>query len=344
MNKKSKIIVLIFISIIICALCVGFGSVKIPSDHVFKIITNRIMKNEYFTIEWKKTIENIIWNIRIPRVILAFITGASLSLVGIVMQTITKNNLAEPYILGISSGASAGAVSVIILSNSYAFLRLITIEQGAFIGSLLSISAVFLISSKQIFNGSSLILTGVGVSAFFSACTTVIIYSSKNNSQLVTAMFWMTGSLSSASWDELFYPALFLLIILIIIIIYSYELDILLMGDSSAKALGINTAWIKLFLIIISTLLVSVIVSLTGIIGFIGLVIPHISRKIIGYKHKSLAIFSVFTGGLFLVLSDTFARTYFSPEEMPIGVITAFCGTPLFLWIIRKNYSYGGKE
>ena len=116
------------------------------------------------------------------------------------------------------------------------------------------------------------------------------------------------------------------------------------MGDSSAKALGINTAYIKLFLIIVSTLLVSVIVSLTGIIGFIGLVIPHISRKIIGYKHKFLAIFSVFTGGLFLVLSDTFARTYFSPEEMPIGVITAFCGTPLFLWIIRKNYSYGGKE
>lgn len=247
MNKKSKIIVLIFISIIVCTLCVGFGSIKIPSDHVFKIIVNRIMKNEYFTIEWKKTIENIIWNIRIPRVILAFITGASLSLVGIVMQTITKNNLAEPYILGISSGASAGAVSVIILSNSYAFLRLITIEQGAFIGALLSISAVFLISSKKIFNGSSLILTGVGVSAFFSACTTVIIYSSKNNSQLVTAMFWMTGSLSSASWDELFYPALFLLAILIIIIIYSYELDILLMGDSSAKALGINTAYIKLF-------------------------------------------------------------------------------------------------
>lgn len=199
MNKKSKIIVLIFISIIVCTLCVGFGSVKIPSDHVFKIIINKAIKNEYFTVEWKKTIENIIWNIRIPRVILAFITGASLSLVGIVMQTITKNNLAEPYILGISSGASAGAVSVIILSNSYAFLRLITIEQGAFIGALLSISAVFLISSKQIFNGSSLILTGVGVSAFFSACTTVIIYSSKNNSQLVTAMFWMTGSLSSAS-------------------------------------------------------------------------------------------------------------------------------------------------
>ncbi|MGL5656576.1 MAG: FecCD family ABC transporter permease, partial [Fusobacteriaceae bacterium] len=300
--------------------------------------------SEYFSIGWKKSTENIIWNVRVPRVILAFITGASLSLVGITMQTITKNNLADPYILGISSGASAGAVSVIILSNSYTFLKLLTVEQGAFIGALISIYMVFFISSKQIFNGSSLILTGVGVSAFFSACTTVIIYSSKNNSQLVTAMFWMTGSLSSASWDQLFYPLLFLFLIFIAMIIYSYELDILLMGDSSAKALGINTGWIKLFLIILSTLLTSIIVSLTGIIGFVGLVIPHISRKIIGYKHKYLTVFSVFAGGLFLVISDTFARTYFSPEEMPIGVITAFYGTPLFLWIIRKNYSYGGKE
>lgn len=344
MNKKNIILILITLSIIICIFCIGFGSVKIPSYNVSKIIINKITNSEYFSIGWKKSTENIIWNVRVPRVILAFITGASLSLVGITMQTITKNNLADPYILGISSGASAGAVSVIILSNSYTFLKLLTVEQGAFIGALISIYMVFFISSKQIFNGSSLILTGVGVSAFFSACTTVIIYSSKNNSQLVTAMFWMTGSLSSASWDQLFYPLLFLFLIFIAMIIYSYELDILLMGDSSAKALGINTGWIKLFLIILSTLLTSIIVSLTGIIGFVGLVIPHISRKIIGYKHKYLTVFSVFAGGLFLVISDTFARTYFSPEEMPIGVITAFYGTPLFLWIIRKNYSYGGKE
>lgn len=344
MNNKNKILILIILSAVICISCIGFGSVKIPNSNVSKIIINKIIKEEYFTIQWKKSIENIIWNVRVPRVILAFITGASLSLVGITMQTITKNNLAEPYILGISSGASAGAVSVIILGNSYSFLKLISIEQGAFIGAILSIYAVFFISSKQVFKGSSLILTGVGVSAFFSACTTVIIYSSKNNSQLVTAMFWMTGSLSSASWDELFYPCLFLFVIFTAMIAYSHELDIFLMGESNAKALGINTSFIKLFLIILSTLLTSVIVSLTGIIGFVGLVIPHISRKIIGYKHKSLTIFSVFAGGIFLVLSDTFARTYFSPEEMPIGVITAFYGTPLFLWIIRKNYSYGGRE
>lgn len=343
-NKRNRIILLLFFSVIVSLLCIGFGSVKIQSSYVFKIIVNKILETEYFTPEWRKTLETIVWNIRIPRIILAFITGGALSLVGIVMQTITKNNLAEPYILGISSGASTGAVSVIILSSSYTFLNYITIEQGAFLGALLSIAAVFLISSKKIFNGSSLILTGVGVSAFFSACTTVIIYSSKNNSQLVTAMFWMTGSLSSAAWEELLYPFVFLIILLGVMIAYSYEMDIFIMGDSSAKALGINTMGIKILLIFFSTLLTAVVVSKTGIIGFIGLVIPHIARKIIGYKHKSLTIFSLLAGGVFLVLSDTFARTYFSPEEMPIGVITAFCGTPLFLWIIRKNYSYGGKE
>lgn len=344
MNKINKILILLFLSLIISILCIGFGSVKIQTIYIPKIIINKILGINYFSSEWKSSIENIIWNIRVPRIILAFITGASLSITGIIMQTITKNNLADPYILGISSGASAGAVSVIVLGNSYNFLRLITIEQGAFIGSLFSITAVFLISSKKIFTKSNLILTGVGVSAFFSACTTIIIYSSKNNSQLVTAMFWMTGSLSSASWSDIFYPFLWLVIIFCIIMIFSYELDIFLMGDNNATLLGINTTLIKSLLLIGCTLLISIIVSSTGIIGFIGLIIPHISRKIVGYKHRLLTFFSFFLGGLFLVISDTFARTFFSPEEMPIGIITAFCGTPIFLMIIRNDYSFGGKE
>lgn len=335
---KSKIIIVILLTIALSIFCIGFGSVRISSEYTLKIILNKVWRIEIFPIMWKRTFENIIWNIRVPRIILAFITGGALSIVGVIMQTITRNNLAEPYILGVSSGASTGAVSVIILGNSYKFLSLITIEQGAFLGALLSIVIVYIISSKQFFNKNSLILVGVGVSAFFLACTNVIIYSSKNNSQLVTAMFWMTGSLSSASWENIFYPGLLLFITFFIILIYSYELDILLLGDTSARVLGVNIRWIKFLLILLSTLLISFIVSVTGIIGFIGLVVPHVSRRIVGYQHKNLITFSMFLGGLFLTISDTIARSYFSPEEMPIGVITAFCGTPIFLWIIRKNY------
>lgn len=344
MDKMIKIALLCVFSLFISLLCISFGSVIINSKWVFQIVVNHLIGQEYFSAVWERSFETIVWDLRVPRILLAFLTGASLSLVGVIMQTITKNNLAEPYILGISSGASAGAVAVIILSSSYTILQRISIEQGAFLGSLLSISMVFLISSKQIIKGSSLILTGVGVSSFFSALTTLIIYSSKNNSQLVTAMFWMTGSLSSAAWEDLMYPFLIFLSSLFFVILYSYEMDILLMGDINAKTLGVNTTFLKCIMIGISTLLISVLVSLTGIIGFIGLVIPHISRKLIGYQHKPLVLFSAFLGGIFLVVSDTFARTYFSPEEMPIGVITAFVGTPLFLWIVRKNYSYGGKE
>lgn len=344
MNKKGKIISLAVVTGLISILCIGFGSIKIPSSVSFSILVNQLLKEEYFTVTWKESMEIIVWSLRVPRILLAFITGASLSLVGIIMQTITKNNLAEPYILGISSGASAGAVAIIILGSSYPILQKISIERGAFLGALLSISMVFFINAKQFFQESRLILVGVGVSSFFTAVTTFIIYSSKNNSQLVTAMFWMTGSLSSASWENLLYPYLLFFLVFFYLLFYSYEMDILLLGEEEAKSLGISTEWICIFLILSSTLLVSVIVSMTGIIGFVGLVIPHIARKIIGYQHKTLAIFSSLLGGCFLVVSDTFARSYFSPEEMPIGVITAFVGAPLFLWIIRKNYSYGGKR
>lgn len=344
MTNRSKLIVIIFLAIITSLLCLGYGSVNIPSNISLKVVANKITGTDIFPVIWKKSTANIVWNIRAPRVILAFVTGASLSIVGLIMQTITKNNLAEPYILGISSGASTGAVAVIVLSNTYTFLKLITIEQGAFIGAFISIVIVFFINSKQFFNKNSLILTGVGVSAFFMACTNVIIYSSKNNSQLVTAMFWMTGSLSSASWENIAYPAIVLVVMLLALLLYSYELDILLMGEINARTLGVNIKWIKLFLILLSTLLVSLVVSVTGIIGFIGLVVPHIARKLVGYKHRNVTLFSTFIGGIFLVISDTVARSYFSPEEMPIGVITAFCGTPLFLWIIRKDYMMEGKK
>lgn len=341
MNKKGKIIFLSVLTLCIAVVCIGFGAIKISNGTTFQILVNKILGREYYVAEWRGSMETIVWGLRVPRILLAFVTGASLSLVGIIMQTITKNNLAEPYILGISSGASAGAVSVIILGSSYLILQKMSVEQGAFLGALLSISVVFFVSAKHFVRGSHLILTGVGVSAFFMALTTLVIYSSKNNSQLVTAMFWMTGSLSSASWDSLFYPYLLFLFVLFYLLFYSYEMDILLLGEEEAKNLGVATQPLKISMILFSTLLISVIVSMTGIIGFVGLVMPHMGRKIIGYQHKTLAIFSSILGGCFLILSDTFARSYFSPEEMPIGVITAFVGTPLFLWIVRKNYSYG---
>lgn len=335
---------MIFIAIFFSVLCVGIGSVKILPSVVTKVIINSIFKSTYL-IDWKKTLEIIILQIRVPRVLLGFIAGASMSIVGVLMQTLTKNNLAEPYILGISSGASAGAVSVIILSSTYSFLNYFTVEQGAFVGALISTVIVFSLNvGKNSFNSIKLVLIGIGVSAFFLALTTFIIYSSKNNSQIITAMFWMTGSLSSATKNILLLPFVCSIIFLIVTMFFSHELDIFLLGESVARSVGINIVFLKIIIILLSTILISVVVSVTGIIGFVGLIIPHISRQIIGYKHINLLPFSYFLGGLFLVVADTFARTVFSPEEVPIGVITAFCGVPIFLYMIKRNYVLGGRD
>lgn len=336
MNRKYIFIVGI-LSIFISLICIGIGSINIDPIITYRILLNSMAK-DYFDISWQKTLEVIILDIRFPRIVLAFTAGAAMSIIGVLMQTLTKNNLAEPYILGISSGASSGAVTIIILSSQYSFLRFFSVEQGAFIGSLIAVFLVFSINlDRYSSNKSNLILVGVGVSAFFMALTNFIIYSAKNNSQIITAMFWTTGSLSSATKDILLIPIVILFIVLLMGLFFSYELDILLLGDSLARTVGVNIYIVKIFIILASTILMSTIVSITGIIGFVGLIIPHMSRKIVGHKHKDLLPFSFFAGGLFLVLADTFARTIFSPEEVPIGVVTAFCGAPLFLWIIKKG-------
>ncbi len=342
--KKKSIFLIFFMALFFSMLCIGIGSVKISPAVTYKVIINSILEKTY-PVDWKRTLEIIVLQIRIPRVLLGFIAGASMSIVGVLMQTLTKNNLAEPYILGISSGAAAGAVSVIILSSSYPFLKFINVQQGAFMGALISIMIVFCLNiGKTSFNPIKLILIGIGVSAFFMALTTFIIYSSKNNSQIITAMFWMTGSLSSSTKDILLLPFSISILFLIGILFFSHELDIFLLGESVARSVGINIIFLKIAVIIFSTLLISIVVSVTGIIGFVGLIIPHISRKIIGYKHINLLPFSYFLGGLFLVVADTFARTVFSPEEVPIGVVTAFCGVPIFLWMIKKDYVLGGRS
>ncbi|MDY4010845.1 MAG: iron ABC transporter permease [Fusobacterium gastrosuis] len=339
--KKISILIMLMGIILVLIVAVGLGSINIDPSISYKILINHFF-TDFYTKNWNDSLEIIIMEVRLPRVLLAFVTGASMSMIGVLMQTLTKNNLAEPFILGISSGASAGAVSVIILSTVFTLFSKISVSQGAFIGALLS---TFIVFSMTIFRYSSLrtnlILVGVGVSSFFAALTNFIIYSSTNNSQVITAMFWMSGSLSSATKDILLKPYLLSLIILFINILIANELDIFLLGENTARSLGVNTKFMKIYVIICSTLLVSSIVSLTGIIGFVGLIIPHISRKIIGHKHKNLIIFSYFLGGVFLVLADTFARTIFAPEEIPIGIVTAFIGAPTFLFIIKKEYLRG---
>lgn len=331
MKIKNFFLYLIFL-IIIIFFCLFWGSVKIsPSDAFTTILA--FIKNGGFTSGFAQ--EQIILNIRLPRIFLAGISGAVLSICGICMQSITGNSLAEPYILGISSGASAGAVSAIIL-HLFSFFGTSNVYAGAFLGSLIATASVLLLQGKTR-DPVRLILMGVGVNAFFSAITTYIIYSAKNEAQVRSAAFWSTGSLSGVQYSDLLLPLITLIILLIIVLSADKEFNLMLLGLDSAEDTGLNIKKMQLITIIVISAAVSVLVAKTGVIGFVGLIVPHIGRKFAGVKHRPLVIWSSIFGAAGLMLADTFARSIFSPSELPISVITGIAGAPLFIKILKKS-------
>lgn len=324
------------LSLLLMTLSVAMGAAEIPFSSVWRIIINRTLQREIFTPEWSRGLEMIIWNIRLPRVILAFTAGGTLSLIGVFMQAITKNPLADPYILGISSGASAGAVLCMFFGLGY-----LSVGGGAFLGALAAILMVMLLTRGN-FSSVRLVLTGIAVSALFSSATNIMIYLVKDEGKVKSALFWMSGSLGGGRWEILPLPFIVLVTGFLIGIFFHKELDLLLLGEDGARTLGVDTGRLKLFFIAVSSLLTGVMVSVTGTIGFIGIVIPHISRILVGGKHRKLVPFSLLLGGTFIVGADIVARTIFSPEELPIGILTSALGGPFFLWLVKKKTSLQG--
>ena len=332
-------LLLLLSGLILAAACISvtMGAVEISPLNVLKIIVNKSTGCEIFECLWEKKTETIIWNIRFPRVLLAFIVGAGLSLCGVLMQALTKNSLADPYVLGISSGASAGAVSVMVL-GFFQFLGGYAVIAGATLGAMLSIILSMKIASvRGRITSTQLVLAGIATSALFSAITNLIIYGGGASDKTKTALYWMVGSLSGASWGRLRYVSVVFLVTIIVIFLFSKELDVLLLGDDVAETLGVDTGKLKWVIIIASTVLTGVVVSVSGVIGFIGLVVPHIIRRISGSGHRKLIPLSLLGGGLFAVIADLLSRILISPEELQIGVISAFFGAPFFLYLIRKG-------
>lgn len=322
---------------------IAFGSSYIEMGTVYQFVLNKLTGKEIFIPQWKKTVEAIIWEIRVPRVLLSAISGGGLALCGVLMQCITKNPIADPYILGISSGASTGAVFMIMFGGA----GIISITGGAFIGAILCGGIVFILGTQygQSVSTIRLILTGLAVSTIFSSITNMLVYSAKNSNQVRSAVFWSMGSLGRARWEELYIPFVVLIMVFILSIFMSKSLDILLLGDNTAKMMGMDIKLIKSLVILSSTFLIAVLVSMTGAIGFIGLVVPHICRSLCGSEHKKLLTISLLTGAIFLVWCDAAARTLVPPRDIPIGIITSMIGGPFFLFMIGKNrYSFGGEK
>lgn len=329
------LIILLIISIIVATFC---GSVMIEPRMTCQILINHLTGHQFFTPTGNLGINNIIWTIRFPRVLTAFFVGAGLTVSGILMQTLTKNSLADPYILGISSGASTGAVLVIML-NWFSFLGAFSTVFGALLGALLAIViAIKVASSGYTITSSQLVLAGIAVSTLFTAITNFLIYCTPTDDDKVrTALYWMMGSLSNATWGTTGALGAVALLCICLTFLFTNMLDVLMLGDNTAITLGVSLTQAKLIIIAICSVLTGTIVAESGVIGFVGLIIPHITRGIVGPKHRRLLPAAALLGGIFVVLCDLLARTIFSPQELPLGVFTAMFGAPFFLLIIHER-------
>ena len=278
------------------------------------------------------TEHTIIWRIRLPRVLLAAMVGATLSLGGLVFQVLLRNPLAEPYILGISGGAAVGAICAMLAGISF----FPGVTGSAFIGSMATLGLVLILSSSsRAGRRDSLLLAGVMMNAFAGALIMFLI-SLSQSSQLHHILFWLMGDLAMADAERL--PLLVIVLpCYLIIFLLAQPMNILLTGRETALSLGVNVRKISLILLVSSTLMVSIVVCLSGLVGFVGLVIPHILRLIIGPDHRLLVPASLLGGAFYLVLCDLLARTLSSSGELPVGIITAMIGAPLFIFLLLRS-------
>ncbi|HOK06429.1 MAG TPA: iron ABC transporter permease [Syntrophales bacterium] len=276
----------------------------------------------------------IITTVRLPRVVLAAVVGASLSVAGVVFQALLRNPLADPYILGISSGSAVGAVLGIITG---AGAWSVGIPGLAFLGALAAVLVVFGIAGRdRRLEVNTLLLTGVMVNAFFSAVI-LFIFSISDHLHLQRALHWIMGDLSLADQGGLSYTSLILVLGTVFLYLFSRPLNLLVMGEETARQLGLAVERTKLALLAAAALITAAAVSASGTIGFVGLIIPHILRLALGPDHRLLLPAAFFLGAAFLVTADTLARCLAAPTELPVGVITALCGAPYFLFLLRRR-------
>ncbi len=279
----------------------------------------------------------MIFMLRIPRVLLGALAGASLAVCGVAMQALVRNELADPFILGVSSGASAFA-SLDMLFGVFAFFGTYRLSFSAFLGATLTILIVFSLGVRRgRIQIPTLLLSGVAVSMMMDGLTEMITLMAPNALGLHNATFWMSGSLASARWEYLGLPAAVLAFCLIVLGMNHRKLDALSLGESQATTLGVNVRQMQMLLILVASLLAGVTVSLCGTIGFVGLMAPHFARMLTGSKHKPVLWVSALCGALLVVWTDVLARILFAPEELPIGVLTAMLGGPVFIYMIRRK-------
>ena len=312
-------------------LSLAIGSVFISPAELWKVL--RGIGEDKFTF--------IIWNIRLPRTVLIALTGAALSGSGAAYQGLFRNPLADPFLIGVASGAGLGAVIAMTVQWPYSFWGLMVIPAAAFVSALITVFIVyFLARVGQTVPTTNLILAGVAFSSFATSLTSFLML--RSTSEVRRALGWLLGGASQAGWTAILAMLPYLVIGLGILIAFGYRLNLLQFGDDQAQHMGLNVTRTKTILLIASSLATAAAVAFSGIIGFIGLIVPHIMRLWFGADYRRLIPLSIISGASALILSDILARVVLSPQEIPVGIITALAGAPFFLWVLRrvKNQGY----
>jgi len=353
MIKKSSVFSGIFLFLfaavaVSVVMSVSIGQVSIPVHQSFAILVRQLTGLQIGNNSdiLSGMFVDVIWQIRFPRVLLAMITGAGLALCGTVMQASVQNPLADPYILGISSGASLGATFSIMLGfGTIGIMGKFGIASWAFMGAMGATALVLGLSSIGGKTSSvKLILAGTVINALCSAASNFIIYFAKSAEGIRSVSFWTMGSLVSAQWDKLPLITVVVAVALLFFLSQSRVMNAMLMGEETAVTLGVNLNFYRRLYMVVSAVVTGVLVSSCGIIGFVGLIVPHIVRSVVGSDHKRLVPASILFGALFMIWTDVFARMVIPNGELPIGIVTSFLGAPVFMYmLVKKSYGFGGK-
>ena len=331
---RLLLLVLALLLLLSCAVSLAFGSAQVPLERVLAILGRHL-----FGIQPEQAIsvgqDSIVWQLRAPRVLLGALVGAGLALVGTVLQAVTRNPLADPHLLGVSSGAAFGAVVVVLYLGEFA--GVLSLPLAAFVGALASMLLVLLIANRGgRLHSDRLLLAGVAVSFVMMAASNLLLYLG-NPHAASSVLFWMLGGLGLARWELLWLPTLCLALALLVLLGLARALNGLMAGEQSAVSLGLEPRRVRLLVFVVASLLTGVLVSLSGAIGFVGLMLPHVARFLVGAEHRRVLPVAALLGALFLVWVDVAARTWLAPQDLPIGIVTAAIGGGFFVALLRRR-------
>lgn len=330
----------VVLSLGICVLIVvsgAVGTVEVTVVEAAQVVVGHLLPGMPWMSDGTLTPlqDQAVWQFRLPRTLLAALAGAGLALAGALMQVTVRNPLAEPYILGVSSGASVGAVLVIVLGS--AALGGLSLNVAAFTGALVTCAAVAALArTGGTLAPTRMILAGVALGTLLSAITSFLTLST-DAQNVVSVLFFLLGSVSAATMTSLIGPAVAVTIACLVSAVLARSLNTLLTGDESAISLGVDATRLRGLLLVVASLLTGAVVSVAGGIGFVGLVVPHVARILVGADHRRMLPVTVLGGAAFLILADLLARTLAAPTEIPLGILTAFVGAPFFLWLMRRS-------